>query len=113
MGRALLAAYSREDRDALINEIKVKTPEDWKSFQAQITESVRDYQRHGFCVSYGDLRREVHAVAVPMRSMADGTILVFNCGVSAFLLSDGQLSSDIGPRLVSMVRSVEAMLGIS
>jgi len=112
MGRALLAAYSREDRDALINEIKVKTPEDWKSFQGQITESIRDYQRHGFCVSYGDLRREVHAVAVPMRSMADGTILVFNCGVSAFLLSEGQLTGDIGPRLVSMVRSVEAMLGM-
>jgi len=62
--------------------------------------------------SYGDLRREVHAVAVPMRSMADGTILVFNCGVSAFLLSEGQLTGDIGPRLVSMVRSVEAMLGM-
>jgi DNA-binding IclR family transcriptional regulator len=113
MGRALLAAYSREDRDALINEIKVKTPDDWKAFQAQIVEGVRDYQEHGYCVSYGDLRREIHAVAVPMRPMADGTFLVFNCGVSAYLLSDGQLTGDIGPRLVSMVRSIEAMLGFS
>jgi DNA-binding IclR family transcriptional regulator len=113
MGRALLAAYSHEDREGLINEIKVKTPEDWKSFQQQITESIRDYREQGYCVSYGDLRREIHAVAVPMRSMADGTILVFNCGVSSFLLGDGQLTRDIGPRLVSMVRSVEAMLGIS
>jgi DNA-binding IclR family transcriptional regulator len=113
MGRALLAAYSREDRDALINEIKVKTPGDWKSFQRQIAEGIRDYQQHGYCVSYGDLRREVHAVAVPMRPMADGTVLVFNCGVSSYLLSDGQLTGDIGPRLVSMVRSVEAMLGFS
>ena len=113
MGRALLAAYSHEDREALINEIKVKTPDDWKSFQPRIAESIRDYREHGYCVSYGDLRREVHAVAVPMRPMADGTILVFNCGISAFLLRGDQLTDDIGPRLVSMVRSIEAMLGMS
>jgi DNA-binding IclR family transcriptional regulator len=113
MGRALLAAYSHEDREALINEIKVKTPDDWKSFQQQITKSIRDYRERGYCVSYGDLRREVHAVAVAMRPMADGTILVFNCGISSFLLSEGQLTDDVGPRLISMVRSVEAMLGIS
>ena len=113
MGRALLAAYAREDRDALINEIKVKTPEDWKFFQQQTTESIRDYQKLGYCVSYGDLRREIHAVAVAMRPMADGTILVFNCGLSAFQLSEGQLTGDIAPRLVSMVRSIEAMLGMA
>ncbi|MCY1402495.1 hypothetical protein D9M71_176390 [compost metagenome] len=63
-------------------------------------------------MSYGDLRREIHAVAVPMRAMADGEILVFNCGVPAFMLSEGQLTTDIGPRLVSMVRSIEGMMGI-
>jgi DNA-binding IclR family transcriptional regulator len=113
MGRALLAAYPEEDRTALINEIKVKTPEDWKSYQQAIASSIQHYRDHGYCVSYGDLRREIHAVAVPMRAMADGTILVFNCGVPAFLLSNGQLTGDIGPRLVSMVRSVEAILGMS
>lgn len=112
MGRALLAAYSREERDALLNEIKVKTPDDWKTFHTRIEESVREFYERGFCASYGDLRREIHAVAVPMRPMADGEILVFNCGVSAFLLRDGQLTSDTGPRLVSMVRSVEGMLGL-
>jgi hypothetical protein len=47
-----------------------------------------------------------------MRAMADGETLVFNCGVSSYLLNEGQLKNDIGPRLVSMVRSIEGMLGI-
>ena len=112
MGRALLAAYSIDDREALIIEIKVKTPDDWKLFHARITESIRDYRDRGYCLSYGDLRPEVHAVAVPMRPMADGTILVFNCGISSFLLREEQLKEDVGPRLVSMVRSIEALLGL-
>ncbi|MGF0239054.1 IclR family transcriptional regulator [Rhodococcus sp. IEGM1300] len=112
MGRALIAASSRDERTALLNEIKVRTPDDWKTFQVRIEESVQEFYDHGFCVSYGDLRREIHAVAVPMRPMADGEILVFNCGVSAFMLNEGQLKNDIGPRLVSMVRSIEGMLGI-
>lgn len=30
---------------------------------------------------------------------------------SAFMLNNGQLKNDTGPRLVSMVRSIEGMLG--
>lgn len=112
MGRALIAASSREGRTALLNEIKVRTPDEWNTFHTRIEESVREYHERGFCVSYGDLRRDIHAVAVPMRAMADGEILVFNCGVPAFMLNEGQLTNDIGPRLVSMVRSIEGMMGI-
>ncbi|WP_256675666.1 IclR family transcriptional regulator [Pseudomonas sp. R5(2019)] len=112
MGRAIIAASSREERTALLNEIKVRTPDDWNTFHTRIEQAIQDFHERGFCVSYGDLRREIHAVAVPMRAMADGEILVFNCGVPAFMLNDGQLTNDIGPRLVSMVRSIEGMMGI-
>ncbi len=47
----------------------------------------------------------------PRRSV-DGEIVTFNCGVPAFVLKKGQLEDDIGPRLVSMVRNIEAALGI-
>lgn len=112
MGRALLAAYSRNEREALLNELKVKSPEDWQSFHAGIEADIAKFHTRGFCTSFGELRREVHAVAVPMRPMADGEILVFNCTVPAYMLADGQLTDDIGPRLVSMVRSIESMIGL-
>jgi DNA-binding IclR family transcriptional regulator len=47
-----------------------------------------------------------------MRRTVDGEIVAFNCGVPAFALKKGQLEEDIGPRLVAMVRTIEAALGI-
>lgn len=112
MGRALLAAMPQDRRDAAINEIKVKTPDDWTAFEARVMSGIEHYRERGFCVSYGDLRREVHAVAVPMKAGADGEILVFNCGVPSYLVKEGQMEGDVGPRLVSLVRSVEGAMGI-
>ncbi|MFT4069767.1 IclR family transcriptional regulator [Paraburkholderia sp.] len=112
MGRALLAALTVERREALLNEISVKSPDDWATFGERVLRGIDYFRERGFCVSYGDLRREVHAVAVPMKPAADGEILVFNCGVPSYLLKEGQLESDVGPRLVSMVRSVEGAMGM-
>jgi DNA-binding IclR family transcriptional regulator len=112
MGRALLAAMPRERREATVNEIAVKTPGDWETFRERVMASIEFFHERGFCASYGDLRREVHAVAVPMKPAADGEILVFNCGVPSYLLKEGQLEGDIGPRLVSMVRTLEGAMGV-
>lgn len=112
MGRALLAAMPRDKRDATINEIKVKTPDEWKTFEERVMSGIEHFRERGFCVSYGDLRREVHAVAVPMKPGPDGEILVFNCGVPSYLAKDGQMEGDVGPRLLSLVRSVEGAMGI-
>ena len=62
--------------------------------------------------SAGDLRREVYAVGVPMRRTVDGEIVAFNCSVPAFQLKKGQLEEDVGPRLVSMARNIEAAIGL-
>jgi len=60
----------------------------------------------------GELKREVYAVGVPMRRTVDGEIVAFNCGVPAFMAKKGQLEDDLGPRLVAMVRNIEASLGL-
>jgi len=112
MGRALLAAMPRERREAVLNEISVKTPDDWETFRERVMSAIDSFHTHGFCASFGDLRREVHAVAVPMKPAADGEILVFNCGVPSYLLREGQLEGEIGPRLLAMVRALEGAMGI-
>lgn len=112
IGRAYLYACTPAERDALMNQMKVKDPEQLRKFKTQIDKSLEDLRARGFCVSTGDLRREVHAVGVPMRRTVDGEIVTFNCGVPAFMLKKGQLEDDLGPRLVAMVRNVEAALGM-
>jgi DNA-binding IclR family transcriptional regulator len=112
IGRAFLYACTPAERESLLNQMKVKEPEMLRKYQAGIAKSLEDIRARGFCASSGELRREVHAVGVPMRRSVDGEIVTFNCGVPAFMLKKGHLEEDIGPRLVAMVRNIEAALGI-
>jgi DNA-binding IclR family transcriptional regulator len=51
-------------------------------------------------------------VGAPMRRTVDGEIVSFNCIVPGFMVKKGQLEDDLGPRLVAMVRNIEASLGL-
>ena len=112
IGRAFLYACTPPEREAVLNQMKVKEPETLRKYKAQIDKGLEDIRGKGYCTSIGELRREVHAVGVPMRRNVDGEIVTFNCGVPSFILKKGQMEDDIGPRLVAMVRNIEAALGI-
>lgn len=112
IGRAFLAACTPPEREAVLNQMKVKEPELHRKHRPQMDKAIEDIRMRGFCVSYGELRREVHSVGVPMRRTVDGEIVAFNCSVPSFVLKKGQLEEDLGPRLVAMVRNVEAGLGM-
>jgi len=112
IGRAFLAACTPAERESVLNQMKVKEPELHRKYRPMIDRSLEDIRSRGFCLSLGELRREIHAVGVPMRRTVDGEIVAFNCGVPAFMLKKGQLEEDIGPRLVTMVRNIEAALGM-
>jgi len=112
IGRAFLAACTPAEREAVLNQMKVKDPEAHRKYRAHIDKSLEDIRARGFCASMGELRREHFAVGVPMRRTVDGEIVAFNAGVPAFMVKKGQLEDDIGPRLVTMVRNIEASLGL-
>ena len=108
IGRAYLAACKPADREAICNEIRIKTPQDWERHHRKIVQSLSDFEKYGFCLSWGDLRRDVHAVGVPLRRLGSGEIVVFNCALQSFLVKPGQIRTDIGPRLAAMVRGLAA-----
>lgn len=112
MGRAYLAGLEEHEREAVINQIKVKTPEAWAKHSGKVQSSLEDFRGRGICFHHGDFNPHVHTVAVPMRRRGDADILVFNCAVPVHAVQRGQLESDLGPRLVEMTRSVEAMLDL-
>src|SRR5258707_7608409 len=68
-------------------------------------------QRYGFAISAGEWQDDVAAVGVALK-LNDGTgPYAFNCGAPAFRFTEDRLRRDIGPRLVAMVRNIEAALG--
>ena len=112
IGRAFLAACTPPEREAVLNQMKVKEPEMHRKYRAAIDRSLEDIRGRGFCISLGELHREVHGAGVPMRRTNDGETVAFNCIVPAFTLKKGQLEEDLGPRLVATVRNIEASLGL-
>ena len=77
---------------------------------AGIEQALRDYEARGFCMSLGEWRREVHAVASPLVSPDGAEILVFSCSGAPFQFGREQLEAEVGPRLLTLVGNVRSAL---
>jgi len=110
MGRALLAALPEDERQALVNAIAESDPAAWPRRRQGIEQAIEHYQIHGFTLSLGEWHPSVHAVGVPLALPDGSSILAFNCGAPAYLFDPARMITDLGPRLVHLVRNVEAAL---
>jgi DNA-binding IclR family transcriptional regulator len=111
MGRAYLWALPQEERVALLRELREHYGSRWTRLRDGIERSGEMIARHGFAISAGDWQTDVAAAGVALK-LNDGTgPYAFNCGAPAFRFTEDRLLNDIGPRLVAMVRNIEAALG--
>jgi DNA-binding IclR family transcriptional regulator len=111
MGRALLAALPEIERQWLMEHMARKEGGDWPRVRAGIERAIEDYRSRGFVMSLGEWQRDVNSVGVPLIPTDGGPILAFNCGAPAYQLSPKRLETELGPRLVNLVRNVEMTLG--
>jgi DNA-binding IclR family transcriptional regulator len=112
MGRAYLWALPAEERATLLRELRDHYGNSrWSRMRDGIERAGEMVARHGFTMSTGEWQSDVAAVGVALR-LNDGTgPYAFNCGAPAFRFPEERLRNDIGPRLVAMVRNIEAALG--
>jgi len=111
MGRAYVWALPPEDRAALLRELREHYGSRWPKMRDGIERAGESVAKHGFTMSTGDWQDDVAAVGVALK-LNDGTgPYAFNCGAPAFRFTEDRLRNDIGPRLVAMVRNIEAALG--
>ena len=108
MGKALLCGMPEQEREVLMNHIRSENPREWPLRKIGIEKALRDYQEYGFCYSIGEWRKDVSGVAVPIVPVDGSRLYSFNCAAPSFVLKQQMMVEDIGPRLVHMVRSVEA-----
>lgn len=110
MGRAYLAAATDAERNAVLDQVRAQDETAWPCIESGMGDAMKDYATRGFCLSYGDWDADIASVGVPFMA-PDGTQMAFNCGGPAFVLSRDKLENDIGPRLVALVKRVEAAIG--
>jgi DNA-binding IclR family transcriptional regulator len=111
MGRAYIWALPPDERLTLLRELREHYGSRWPKIRDGIERSGEMVAKRGFAVSAGEWQTDVAAVGVALK-LNDGTgPYAFNCGAPAFRFTEGRLLNDIGPRLVAMVRNIEAALG--
>lgn len=110
MGRAYLAGLADAERNFLLDQIRLRNEHEWPRIKAGIEQALRDYADHGYCISMSDWDKGTCGVGVPFCG-PDGGMMAFNCGGPAFMLTRDRLESDIGPRLVSLVKRVSGSMG--
>jgi DNA-binding IclR family transcriptional regulator len=110
MGRALLAGLPESEREWLFGYIKRQEGKRWPQVRVGLEQAIEEYAAHGFTMAIGDWERDISAVGVPLVAPDGSGVFAFNCGAPAFQFTRERLTSDIGPRLVNMVRNVEVAL---
>jgi DNA-binding IclR family transcriptional regulator len=111
MGRAYFWALEDDDRAALLRDLREHYGSRWPKLRDGLERSGEIVARYGFAISAGDWHDDIHAAGVALK-LNDGTgPYAFNCGAPAFRFTEERLINDIGPRLLAMVRNIEAALG--
>jgi len=111
MGRAYIWALADDERAALMRDMREHYGSRWSKIRDGIERSGETVAKHGFTISAGEWQDDVHAVGAALK-LNDGTgPYAVNCGAPAFRFTEERLRTDIGPRLVAMVRNIEAALG--
>lgn len=112
-GRAYLLSLPEAEREAYLVELSTRDPEHSLWLRERLEDARRDLAEYGFCRSHGDLHCEIQSIAVPMSQRQDGEIWVFGASIPTYNPKSQELESDIGPRLMTLVRSVEGVMGTS
>jgi DNA-binding IclR family transcriptional regulator len=110
MGRAFLTTLSSAERERLLAELRPRHEGDWALALKGVEAALDDVAQFGFCASIGAWQKDINGVGVPIAAMAGQPQYVFNLGGPAYALPEAQLRENLGPKLVAIARTVEAIL---
>jgi DNA-binding IclR family transcriptional regulator len=110
LGRAYLAALPEAERETLLDELRPQFGADWPTVRRGIEKALRDIERQGFCTSIGDWHKDINgagaAIVMPDGREAYG----LNLGGPAYLVPEGEILEQLGPRLAQTARKIAALL---
>ncbi len=106
IGRAYFMACLPKERDALLNQLKVKSPGEWELHGEQLMRNLAQYSRTGCCVSVGEIHPDVQAVAVPLGRIDRGEAAAINCAFQGRVLDEAWLRDKIAPKLIALARRI-------
>ena len=110
LGKAYLNALPENDREELIQRIRHQNKENWQQIEVALNLASEEFNKYGYCTSFGEWRAEINAVGVPLVLEEGLGIFAFSCGAPSFQFAEPRVRDDIAPRLVNLVRNVKTAL---
>lgn len=111
IGRALVLASGKREQSAILNQLRLEDPE---RFERDLPAYAKDEVRLrdlGYCLSRGNWRPEMHAVAVPVTTLSE--TLAINCTMHVDAVRGDFLEREVAPRLIETGREIERQCALS
>ncbi len=112
MGRAYLALIPEREREDIMERIRELDEVAWPAIRKGIERAMKEYRETGCVSSFREWQADVNAIAVPLRPGGGLPPMAINCGGPAFTLSKELLLGEVRPKLIELVRQLEASLGM-
>lgn len=106
IGRAILVATSQDERELAFQRIREEQPDRYDKARASLEHAVLEFEKVGYCTGYGDWRRDVNGIAVPVFSLNGARTYGLNIGGPSFHVKKKQLEGNYAKRLIAAARTL-------
>ncbi|HYR26486.1 MAG TPA: IclR family transcriptional regulator [Aquabacterium sp.] len=111
IGRAYLAVTNEAERNEILERVREYDEQAWPAIDAAIRAAREDYRTLGCTRSFGDLQPHVNGIAAAFNPGGGLPVMAISCAGPAFSLSQDFLLQEVRPRLIELVRKLEASAG--
>lgn len=112
IGKAWLCKTDAAQREAVLNRLRLQDPEGFRRAMPHLAAARESLEQRGYCVNHAEWRHDVFGFAVPLCRLVDSQLFVLNCGVRAQPGRFAAMEKQVAPRLVTLARNVEVLLGL-
>jgi len=101
IGRVVLATLPEQERQMLLESAVEDRPDDAGRIRDGLAQALEDYEKYGFCTSFGGWLPEVNGIAAPVFSLNGDRTFGINLGGPSFLAEPQELIHVYGPRILA------------
>ncbi|HSW17400.1 MAG TPA: IclR family transcriptional regulator [Ramlibacter sp.] len=106
VGRAWMMACRPAEREAILNQLRLREPAQWKRYGPGLKENIARFAHDGCCVSVGEVVPDVQAVSVPLGRVDRGELAAIGCAFQGRPLDADWLRKEIAPQLSALARQI-------
>lgn len=110
-GRAYLSALAPAPQQELLEEIRKASGKQWAEVKERLLAATKEYERHGFCTSFGEWHPDINALGFPLCG-PQGELYSVSVGGPAYKLTKSLLLDKVAPRLLRTREAVDREIGI-